>query len=62
MELQLEELKAPVEVHFTDGVPHPTTLQAKDVPIQLGMEKKGGFIGFHLKGDGLHFENGIHHP
>jgi len=26
MELHLEELKAPVEVHFTDGVPHPTTL------------------------------------
>jgi hypothetical protein len=36
MELQLEELKAPIEVHFTDGVPHPTTLQAKDVPLQLG--------------------------
>ncbi len=26
MELQLEELKAPIEVHFVDGVPHPTTL------------------------------------
>jgi len=26
MELQLEELKAPIEVHFADGVPHPTTL------------------------------------
>jgi predicted aspartyl protease len=36
MELHLEELKAPVEVHFTDGVPHPTTLQAKGVPFQLG--------------------------
>jgi hypothetical protein len=36
MELQLEELKAPIEVHFADGVPHPTTLQAKDVPLQLG--------------------------
>jgi predicted aspartyl protease len=23
MELQLEELKAPIEVHFADGVPHP---------------------------------------
>jgi len=22
MELQLEELKAPIEVHFADGVPH----------------------------------------
>jgi len=40
MELKLEELKAPIEVHFADGVvdgvPHPTTLQAKDVPLQLG--------------------------
>jgi hypothetical protein len=26
MELHLEELKAPIEVHFADGVPHPTTL------------------------------------
>jgi hypothetical protein len=26
MELHLEELKANIEVHFTDGVPHPTTL------------------------------------
>jgi hypothetical protein len=32
----LEELKAPIEVHFEDGVPHPTRLQAKDVPLQLG--------------------------
>jgi hypothetical protein len=36
MELQLEELKAPIEVHFADGVSHPTTLQARDVPLQLG--------------------------
>jgi hypothetical protein len=36
MEFQLEELKAPIEVHFADGVPHPTTLQAKDVYLQLG--------------------------
>jgi hypothetical protein len=35
MELRLEELKAPIEVHFTDGVPHPTMLQAKEVPLQL---------------------------
>jgi hypothetical protein len=35
MELRLEELKVPIEVHFTDGVPHPTTLQAKEVPLQL---------------------------
>jgi hypothetical protein len=36
MELPLEELRAPIEVHFMDGVPHPTTLQAKEVPLQLG--------------------------
>jgi predicted aspartyl protease len=36
MEFQLEELKAPIEVHFADGVPHPTTLQAKEVPFKLG--------------------------
>jgi hypothetical protein len=24
MELHLEEFKAPIEVHFADGVPHPT--------------------------------------
>jgi hypothetical protein len=36
MELRLEELKAPIEVHFADGVPHSTTLQAKGVPLQLG--------------------------
>jgi hypothetical protein len=35
MELHLEELKAPIEVHFADGVPHPTTLQAKEVPLQF---------------------------
>ncbi len=32
----MEELKAPIEVHFADGVPHRTTLQARDVPLQLG--------------------------
>jgi hypothetical protein len=36
MEFQLEELKAPIEVHFADGVPHPTTLQARNVLLQLG--------------------------
>jgi hypothetical protein len=36
MELPLEELKAPIEVHFADGIPHPTKLRAKDVPLQLG--------------------------
>jgi len=37
MELQLEELKAPNEVHFGDGVPHPTTLQARNVLLQEGI-------------------------
>ncbi len=32
----MEEFKAPIEVHFVDGVPHPTTLQTRDVPRQLG--------------------------
>jgi len=36
MELHLEELKAPIEVHFADGVPQPITSQAKEVPLQLG--------------------------
>jgi hypothetical protein len=36
MELQLEEFKTPIEVHFADGVPHPFMLQARDVPLQLG--------------------------
>jgi predicted aspartyl protease len=39
MELQLEELKAPIEVHFADGVPHPTTFQTKEVPLQLGNQR-----------------------
>jgi len=40
MELHLEELKAPIEVHFVDGVPHPTMSQAKEVPLQLGNWKR----------------------
>jgi hypothetical protein len=36
MELRLEKLKAPIEVHFADGVPHPTTSQVKGIPLQLG--------------------------
>jgi hypothetical protein len=34
MKLHLEELKAPIEVHFADAVPHPITLQTKGVPLQ----------------------------
>jgi hypothetical protein len=33
MVLPLEELKAPIEVHFVDGIPHPTKFQAKEVPF-----------------------------
>ncbi len=62
MEFQLEELKAPIEVHFADGVPHPTTLQIRDSFSIRELERKGGFVGFHLRGDGLHSGNGIHHP
>jgi len=35
MKLQLEKLKAPIKVHFTDRVPHPNMSQAKAVPLQL---------------------------
>jgi hypothetical protein len=40
MELQLQELKAPIKVHFANGVPHLIMLQAKEVPIQLGNWKR----------------------
>ncbi len=33
IEFHLEELKAPIEVHFADGVPHPTMLQPKEMPL-----------------------------
>jgi hypothetical protein len=36
MKLQLEELKAPIKMHFANGVPHPTMSQVKGVPLQLG--------------------------
>jgi predicted aspartyl protease len=36
MEFLLEEFKAPIKVYFADGIPHPTKLQAKNVPLQLG--------------------------
>jgi hypothetical protein len=63
MELQLKELKAPIEVHFADGVPHPTTLQAKDVPFQLGDWKgKVDLLVSTLGGMDCIFGNEIHHP
>jgi len=57
MELQLEELKAPIKVHFVDGVPHPIMAQVKEVPLQLK-----NWRGFHLGWNGLCFGNGVHHP
>jgi hypothetical protein len=51
MEVLLEELKAPIEMHFGDGVPHPTTMQAKDVPLQLGNWRgKVDLLVFTLRG------------
>jgi hypothetical protein len=58
MELLLEELKAPIEVHFAHGISPPTKLQAKDIGE---LERQGGLVSFHLRGNGLHFGNGIHH-
>jgi len=26
------------------------------------LKRKDGFVGFHLRGNGMHFGNGIHHP
>jgi len=51
MEFQLKELKAPIEVHFTDRIPHRTTLQAKHVPFQLrNYRRKVDFLVFTLGG------------
>jgi hypothetical protein len=61
MGLPLEELEAPIEVHFADGIPHPTKFQAKDSLIGE-LERQGGFVGFQLGWNGLHFGNGVHHP
>jgi hypothetical protein len=36
MKLHLEEFKAPIEVHFADGIPHSTMSQVKEMPLQLG--------------------------
>ncbi len=51
MELSLEGFMAPIKVHFADGVPHLTTLQAKDMPIQLRNQKgKVDLLVFALGG------------
>jgi len=62
MELHLEELKAPIKVHFADGVPHPIMSQVKEISLTRKLERKGGFVGFRLRWNGLHFGNGVHHP
>jgi hypothetical protein len=36
MELHLEELKTPIEMHFANRVPHPIMSQSKGMPLQLG--------------------------
>jgi len=60
--LPLEELKAPIEVHFANGIPHPTKFQARDVPLQLGnWRSKVDLLISTLGGNGLHFGNGIYH-
>jgi hypothetical protein len=53
MEFQLEKLKAPIEVHIASKKHASSTRE---------LERKGGFVGFHLRGNGMHFGNGIHHP
>jgi hypothetical protein len=62
MELPLEELKTPIKVHFADGgcLSHDVASKRRAFSTRE-LERKGGFVGFHLKGDGLHFGNGIHH-
>ncbi len=47
----MKELKAPIKVHFADGVPHPTMLQTKEVPLQLGnWREKVDLLVFTLGG------------
>jgi hypothetical protein len=59
----LEEFKAPIEVHFADGVLGFHHIASKICASSTKeLERKGGFVSFHLKGDGLHFGNGIHYP
>jgi hypothetical protein len=60
MELHLEELKAPIGVHFTDG--ESTKSQVKGVLQLKNWERKSGLASFHLGWNGLHFGDGIHHP
>jgi hypothetical protein len=51
MKLHLEEFKAPIKVHFANGVPHPITSQAKEVPLQLGnWRRKVNLLVFALGG------------
>ncbi len=54
MEPQLEELKAPIEVHFAK-THHMASERCASSTKEL--KRKGGFVGFHLRGDKLHFGN-----
>jgi hypothetical protein len=47
-------------VRQKEGKTHGYTWEFFKECIEL--ERKGGFVGFHLRGDGLHSGNGIHHP
>jgi len=63
MEFQLEELKAPIEVHFVDGVSGSHHIVSKRcASLTRKLERKNGFVYFRLKGNIMHFGNGIHHP
>jgi len=47
MELQLEEFKLPIEVYFTYGIPHPTTLWVEieeiiSILFQIACKKEEG--------------------
>jgi hypothetical protein len=61
MELKLEKLKAPIEMHIMNGVPHLIMLQTTYVFFQHGnwKGKEGGLVGLHLRRDGMHFGNEI---
>jgi hypothetical protein len=44
------------------GSPSHHIVSKRRVSSIKGLEKKNAFVGFHLRGNGMHFGNGIHHP
>jgi hypothetical protein len=63
MEIQLEELKAPIKNALCIwGSPSHHIVSKRRASPTRELEKKGGFVGFHLRGNGMHIGNGIHHP